>query len=858
MAIEPTIWNFKHYSLLLVTLIFIVFANTLFNGYNFDDNLVTNNHPLTSKGLKSIWRIFSSSYYTNNADINFGYRPITHLSFAIEHQLFGEKPGVSHFINLLIYLVGVFGFFKILSNWFEPKALLWAFLAALIFGIHPIHSEAVASIKNRDELLAFVFLILSFIQLNKFVSHNNWRHILFAALFFAIGLLSKKSIYPMVFVMPLVLIYIKSLELKTSVIIGLLLAIVAGLLAADFIWQRMLLLMFTPILFLVLLVLYEKRSFIYNSLNTPVGLKIWELSLVCLSILFSAASIYLEDYLFFVLASIFMAILFVQHNYKSIYLILFSAQLLAVAYALDIKALSQIAFLLSSLAIIPLLKNKKFEPILFLNFILTLGFILIYKFKLGNLFLIFNMAIVVYFATKNKLICIGVMLFNLLVSFAFFRLNYFNLVIGITTFHLIWAYKLDAFLGRKFPTELLLLLFLVPIAFFADTQKTAFNNYVDGLKIDRVVAGEHIQISQSNINEGELSEGRSLSYVENTLIGNQTMEAKFTTGITTLGEYMRVLAFPHELLFYYGYAKVKTSSFSDANFWFWLVVLALLLAFVLFNMRGNKFLLIGFWWLLISLFLFSNWVELVAGMVGERLAFTASAGFCLLVVAAIMPYKPSLNFKKIGFWELGLMLVMLVFSARTIARNANWKSPLVLMEHDMEDLSESAYANHMYALTCMNELSKSHSKPQQEQFALLNQAEEAFIKSINIYPSYFNANFDLARLYIQKNEFGSAKKYLDNCYQLDSSNLFVLEELAKTCFDLKLTSETVRYANMFLSRFPQNENMYEILAYTLFIDKEYVAAKQAAELGLQYYPQSKNLRPLLLDIDKNIVLGKPE
>ena len=70
------------YYLILAALVFIVFGNTLFNGYNMDDHLVTQNHVYTSKGISAIKDILTSNYYSNNADINFGYRPIVHISFA--------------------------------------------------------------------------------------------------------------------------------------------------------------------------------------------------------------------------------------------------------------------------------------------------------------------------------------------------------------------------------------------------------------------------------------------------------------------------------------------------------------------------------------------------------------------------------------------------------------------------------------------------------------------------------------------------------------------------------------------------------------------------------------------------------
>ena len=144
--------NNKYYFILLA-IVLLVFGNTLFNGYNLDDNLVTQKHVLTSKGLSSINKIFSQSYYSNNVDLGFGYRPVVLLSFAIEHQFLGENAKTSHFINLILYAIAVLLLFKLLLSYTGEKGILLAFLASILFAIHPIHAEVVASIKNRDEIL---------------------------------------------------------------------------------------------------------------------------------------------------------------------------------------------------------------------------------------------------------------------------------------------------------------------------------------------------------------------------------------------------------------------------------------------------------------------------------------------------------------------------------------------------------------------------------------------------------------------------------------------------------------------------------------------------------------------------------
>ena len=92
----------RFYPLIVFVLAFLLYANTISNDYNLDDELVTINHRTTSKGFSGISEIFTSFYYEDDVGYKYDYRPITHVSFAIEHQFFGDNPQVS----LLFYKIG--------------------------------------------------------------------------------------------------------------------------------------------------------------------------------------------------------------------------------------------------------------------------------------------------------------------------------------------------------------------------------------------------------------------------------------------------------------------------------------------------------------------------------------------------------------------------------------------------------------------------------------------------------------------------------------------------------------------------------------------------------------------------------
>src|SRR5690606_1658872 len=121
----------------------------------------TINHRLTSKGISAISEIFSSPYYSDASGNAYEYRPVVLASFAIEHEFFGESAQVSHFINVLLYAISGLILFMLLTRLFSSMNIIFPFIVSLLFIAHPLHTEVVANIKNRDDILALMFALLS-------------------------------------------------------------------------------------------------------------------------------------------------------------------------------------------------------------------------------------------------------------------------------------------------------------------------------------------------------------------------------------------------------------------------------------------------------------------------------------------------------------------------------------------------------------------------------------------------------------------------------------------------------------------------------------------------------------------------
>ena len=113
-----------------------------------DDSLVTNNRLISdSNGLYRFWST------TEAMD----YWPATNSTFWLQWRLWGMSPTGYHLTNLILHILESLLIWIILRKLSIPGA----FLAAMIFAVHPVNVESVAWISQRKETMAMLFFLLS-------------------------------------------------------------------------------------------------------------------------------------------------------------------------------------------------------------------------------------------------------------------------------------------------------------------------------------------------------------------------------------------------------------------------------------------------------------------------------------------------------------------------------------------------------------------------------------------------------------------------------------------------------------------------------------------------------------------------
>ncbi|MDQ1264995.1 MAG: protein O-mannosyl-transferase, partial [Bacteroidota bacterium] len=140
---------------IIAAVTFLLFLPALQNGFVYDDEIYAVNNPLLADlSFSGIKNIFSQYYFGN-------YHPLTILSLAIDYNIFGTGAAGFHFTNIFLHSIAVFFVFifvyKLSSS--APASIV----AALLFGISPLHVESAAWISSRKDLLYGLFFVLSLI-----------------------------------------------------------------------------------------------------------------------------------------------------------------------------------------------------------------------------------------------------------------------------------------------------------------------------------------------------------------------------------------------------------------------------------------------------------------------------------------------------------------------------------------------------------------------------------------------------------------------------------------------------------------------------------------------------------------------
>ncbi len=208
---------------------------------------------LTKDAYDSYYKQFNSTNQLSGGR----YRPLSIITFAIEQQFFGATPKskidsvianemsfgvrgpkgnkvfeqmhIRHLFNVLWYALAVVVVLYFLRYVVFKSNPIMAFIAAIIFTIHPIHTEVVANVKSRDEIMSILFMCLTFILAFKYQEQKHKWLLVAGLVSFFLAFLSKEYAITMLVLLPLSFYIFGRFSIAKSIMATLPYLLVVGL-----------------------------------------------------------------------------------------------------------------------------------------------------------------------------------------------------------------------------------------------------------------------------------------------------------------------------------------------------------------------------------------------------------------------------------------------------------------------------------------------------------------------------------------------------------------------------------------------------------------------------------------------------
>ncbi len=165
------------------------YLNSFPNAFVFDDKIAIVENPMI-RSLRNVPTLLVTGYWAQSRSGRSNlYRPLATISYALNYAVGGLHPFGYHLVNVVTHLgVSLLLYRLALRLFHSPEGAL---LAAAIFAVHPLHTEAVTGIVGRAEVLAAGFFLLAWWWYMDAVERPRYTLLSLGAL--VLALLSKEN-----------------------------------------------------------------------------------------------------------------------------------------------------------------------------------------------------------------------------------------------------------------------------------------------------------------------------------------------------------------------------------------------------------------------------------------------------------------------------------------------------------------------------------------------------------------------------------------------------------------------------------------------------------------------------------------
>jgi tetratricopeptide (TPR) repeat protein len=264
------------------------------------------------------------------------------------------------------------------------------------------------------------------------------------------------------------------------------------------------------------------------------------------------------------------------------------------------------------------------------------------------------------------------------------------------------------------------------------------------------------------------------------------------TKLYVLLKYILLLIIPNPLICDYSFNTISYRNFSSIEVYVALIIFALLIVFCTYNLFKRKPIAFPCLFLIIFVLPICNFFIDIGAIMGERLIFHSSVGFCLLVSWPLSYYNKLknnsfyLNPIKYGTLIITTFIIVL-FSIITIQRNKDWENNITLFDADYPKAPNNISLINSKANNCLLKAEKTVNEKERE--ILLRESINFVDKGLQVNGAYTQLYQTLTQDFYLLKEFNNAIASARAGMKLDSSNYIfnsVIELVSKEYLNIGL------------------------------------------------------------------------
>lgn len=310
----------------------------------------------------------------------------------------------------------------------------------------------------------------------------------------------------------------------------------------------------------------------------------------------------------------------------------------------------------------------------------------------------------------------------------------------------------------------------------------------------------------------------------------------------TFGFYVKFFLIPYPFRAYYGFKTIDVYHPIDVYFFTTLVFISICVWF--YWKYRNKHFLFSTLLFLGCIFPFVNALTPSPGIVGERLSFYSSFGFCLMLSFIFYQFFGNVETKKIStFFKkpvLFFLPVIVIAFILTFNRNFDWKNQLTLFEKDAIHLTESAKGNSLLGNQYFELLRNVTDRSTGEK--LLNKTLHHYNLAVTADSSFYSAYNNAGVVYYSfLNDYKTAKHFFKLAVRHKKNYPQALENIGN-CYRAEKDFEKAKY--YYLESIKLNSKQYRCyvaIIEMLFKEHKYSNAIECARIANEQFPNDYSL-----------------